>query len=207
MTERVYAGRTSAERVERRREQFLAAGLEVFAVRGWAGGTVSDVCRFAGLSPRYFYELFGTREDLFIAVTARIMDETEAVVRGAVAASGPGADERARAVLTALADHFAADPRRVRVALVESLATDRFRRHRHDLLTRMSDLASRLMRALRTEPLDRDAQEALQVSAALLTGGLVELLMARATGLQTAPGEPVDLAGHLATVYAAVARA
>ncbi len=46
---RVWGGMTPAEREERRREQFLEAGLEVFGTRGWAGTTVRDVCRAARL--------------------------------------------------------------------------------------------------------------------------------------------------------------
>jgi AcrR family transcriptional regulator len=220
MAERVYAGRSAEQRVALRREQFLAAGLEVFAAQGWAGSSVADVCRTAGLSPRFFYELFAGREDLFAAVTARIAEQVEHVVRDAVAAPADGPHGRARAVLVALAGHFTADPRTVRVALMESLATPQFRRQRRELLESFSDLAARLMRALRDDPPDARAQAALRASAAVLTGGLVELLVARATA-PGAPGTPPaagpgpgdgdggalsDLIDHLTAMYTAVAR-
>lgn len=213
MAERVYAGRSAEERVARRREQFLDAGLDVFARQGWSGSSVADVCRSAGLSPRFFYELFDGREELFAAVTARIADEVEQTVRDAVATPADGAHERARAVLIALAGHFAADPRTVRVALMESLATPQFRRRRRELLEFFSDLAARLMRALRDDAPDDRAQQALRVSAAVLTGGLVELLVAHATapaGDQRAdggtPADPAELVDHLTAMYTAVAR-
>lgn len=174
MVERVYAGMSAEERSARRREQFLAAGLDVFAERGWAASTVADVCRSAGLSPRYFYELFGSREDLFRAVSTRIGEEVRATVRAAVAVQDLDPQERARGVLAALAEYFTADPRTVRVALMESLATEEFRRDRRELIEGFGSLAARLMRSLRTGGAD---DRSLETSAAVLTGGLVELLV------------------------------
>lgn len=201
MTERVYAGMSAEERTARRREQFLAAGLEVFAGRGWAASTVADVCRSAALSPRYFYELFGGREDLFLAVTGRIAEQVETTVRAVVAAPAPDAQARARAVLGALAEYFTADPRTVRVALMESLATEQFRDHRRRLLESFSALAARLMRSLWS---DASGGPALEVRAAVLTGGLVELLIAAAS--TDAPVPLADLLDELTALYAAAAR-
>lgn len=201
MTERLYAGMSAQERSARRLQQFLDAGLEVFAERGWAASTVSDVCRTAALSPRYFYELFGSREDLFRAVTARIADQVHATVRTALDGSAGSPEERARAVLGALADWFAADPRTVRVALMESLATEEFRRERRVLLEAFSALAARLMRSL--WPSGTPAGN-VELSAAVLTGGLVELLIAHASGPGTT--DIRALLDHLTALYTAAAR-
>ncbi|MGY2004535.1 TetR/AcrR family transcriptional regulator [Blastococcus sp. SYSU DS1024] len=202
MVERLYAGMSADQRSSRRSEQFLAAGLAVFAERGWAASTVQDVCRTAGLSPRYFYELFGSREDLFRAVTDRIDEEVRRTVRDALDREAGSARARARAVLRALADYFTADPRAVRVALMESLATEEFRVRRGELLGSMSALAARLMRALTpTEPDERR----LELSAVALTGALVELLIAGVGG--TVPSRDVDeLIDHLTDLYTAAAR-
>jgi AcrR family transcriptional regulator len=199
--QRFYAGMSAEERTTRRREQFLAAGLAVFAERGWAASTVADVCRSAALSPRYFYELFGGREDLFLAVTGRIADQVEGTVRAHVAAPAPDAQARARAVLGALAEYFTADPRTVRVALMESLATEQFREHRRRLLESFSGLAARLMRSLWP---DAGAGKGLEVRAAVLTGGLVELLIAYAAAPTRVPLD--DLLDQLTALYAAAAR-
>jgi AcrR family transcriptional regulator len=199
--QRVYAGLSAEERTVRRREQFLEAGLAVFAERGWATSTVADVCRAAALSPRYFYELFGGREDLFLAVTERIAEQAEGIVRSAVVAEAADPQARARAVLGALAEYFTADPRTVRVALMESLATGQFRSHRRRLLASFSALAARLMRSLWAEA---SAAPALEIRATVLTGGLVELLVAAAS-----TGAPVpldDLLDELTALYAAAAR-
>ena len=202
VVERVYGGMSAEERSTRRYEQFLAAGLEVFADRGWAASTVGDVCRSAALSPRYFYELFGSREDLFRAVTNRIGDEVRATVRAAVAAPDLDPQERARGVLAALAEYFTADPRTVRVALMESLATEDFRRERRELLEGFGSLAARLMRSLRTGASD---DRSLVTSAAVLTGGLVELLIAGSAEPFT-PGALDRLLDRLTALYAAAAQ-
>jgi AcrR family transcriptional regulator len=199
--QRVYAGMSAEERTARRHEQFLAAGLEVFAERGWAASTVADVCKAAALSPRYFYELFGGREDLFLAVTGRIAERVEATVRSVVGGPAPDPRTRARAVLGALAEYFTADPRTVRVALMESLATEEFRDHRRRLLESFSALAARLMRSLWS---DASAGPALEVRAAVLTGGLVELLIAAASARTPVPLD--DLLDELTALYAAAAR-
>lgn len=202
MVERVYGGMSAEERSTRRYEQFLAAGLEVFAARGWAASTVGDVCRAAALSPRYFYELFGSREDLFRAVTNRIGDEVRATVRAAVAAPDLAPEDRARGVLAALAEYFTADPRTVRVALMESLATEEFRRERRELLEGFGSLAARLMRSLRAAG---DDDRSLETSAAVLTGGLVELLIAGSAEPFTR-GALDRLLDRLTALYAAAAQ-
>ncbi|TFV52641.1 TetR/AcrR family transcriptional regulator [Blastococcus sp. TF02A_35] len=202
MVQRLYAGMSAEERSTRRFEQFLEGGLEVFSERGWAASTVQDVCRAAGLSPRYFYELFGSREDLFRAICERIGEDIRRTVRAAVDAEDRGPQARARAVLGALAQYFTADPRTARVALMESLATEEFRQQRHDLLGSFSALTARLMRPLSAgEPDERR----LRLSAAALTGGLVELVIAGAG----VPGPVADLdplLDHLTALYTAAAR-
>lgn len=178
MSERVYAGLRPEERVSRRRELLLDAGLELFAERGWSGSTVQDICRAAGLSPRYFYEVFESREALFLSVTRRIADEVEATVLASLTRSDDPR-VRATAVLNSIDRYFASDPRTIRVALMESLATEQFRAERRALLATFSSLGARLMRSLRDPaPDSAAARRRLQLSAAVLTGGLVEELIA-----------------------------
>jgi AcrR family transcriptional regulator len=199
---RVWGGMTPTEREQRRREQFLAAGLEVFGERGWAASTVLDVCRAARLSQRYFYEQFASREALFLAVVDRAAEQIEAVVEAAAVAPGPTPQERAEGVLRALADHFAADPRTVRVTLVESLATPQFRARRAALVETFSTLAARLMVGLSPAP-DTVDRRSLQLSALVISGGVAEALIASATG--RAPATAEELVTHLTALYSAAA--
>ncbi|MFT3924211.1 MAG: TetR/AcrR family transcriptional regulator [Myxococcales bacterium] len=66
--ERVYGGQTQAERQAKRQRQFLEAGLQVFGTAGYREATVRQLCRQAQLTDRYFYEAFGSTEDLLVAV-------------------------------------------------------------------------------------------------------------------------------------------
>lgn len=197
---RVYGGRTSEERHAARRAQLLAAALEGFARDGWQGTTVAGVCRAASLSPRSFYEHFASLEELFAAVAEQIASEVAVVVREAVSRPDQGPDERARGVLAALAGYFAADPRRVRVGLVESLATPALRAHRARLLRSFAEPGARLMRALHPDPPRADAAS-LELSALVLSGGIVEALMAAADGEPAATTDA--LVEHLAQLYTA----
>lgn len=219
--QRVYGGLSPAERVARRREQFLDAAVEVFASKGWAGSTVADICRAAKLSPRFFYDEFPRRELLFLATTDRIATQVEHVVRSALAVGEKDVRAQARSVLTALAEYFIADPRVVRVALMESLATPEFREQRRLLIASFVELAARLMGPLRADA-DAAGGDAAQrrdlLSAGLLVGGVVEVLIAGATANETGHG-PTDLGAlvvrrrgaaelveHLTTLFTAAAR-
>lgn len=199
---RVWGGMTSSERELRRREQFLAAGLELFAARGWTATTVTDVCRAARLSQRYFYEQFDSREALFLAIVDREAERIEAVVQAAAVAPGRSPRERAHGVLSALAEHFTADPRTVRVTLVESLATPAFRARRAALVEGFSALAARLMVGLSPDPRRVD-ERSLELSALIVSGGIAEALIASATGRMPASAE--ELVDHLTALYSAAA--
>src|SRR5947209_14145753 len=137
---RLYGGLTAQERQDQRRVKLLDAGLQVFGVHGWTGAAVTDVCRVAQLSQRYFYEQFADREELFLAVSDRIAGDVAAVVRGTLDEAAATPLERANDLLAALATYFSADPRTVRVALVESSATPRLREHRVRLLASFAAL-------------------------------------------------------------------
>ncbi|MGI8558537.1 MAG: TetR/AcrR family transcriptional regulator [Solirubrobacteraceae bacterium] len=197
---RVWGGMSASEREERRRVQFLDAGLETFACRGWDSATVQQICRQAGLSQRYFYELFSGREGLFLSVCAAIAERLEGDVRAVVATSELPPEERARNVLTAVIAFFSDDPRQVRVALVESFATPNLRAYRAELLTRFSDFAARLMTSL--DP--HSDRAALNLSSAVLAGGIAETLIA-ASIAGTELDQPA-LVEHLTSLYIAAAR-
>jgi AcrR family transcriptional regulator len=202
-TGRVWGGMTTAEREERRREQFLEAGLEVFGVRGWSGTTVLDVCRAARLSQRYFYEHFAGREALFLAVVDRIAEQVVEVVRVAAVAEGRTTTQRVEGVLAALAEYFTADPRTIRVSLVESFSTERFRARRAELIASFSDLAAGLMATLAPAPGEADPRS-LELSALILSGGVAEALVASISG--RTPADAPELVAHLTRLYTAAAR-
>jgi AcrR family transcriptional regulator len=199
---RVWGGLTAQQRADQRRQQLLAAGLEVFGTRGWAGTTVLELCHEAKLSQRYFYEQFASREALFLAVMDGIAAEVEGIVRRAATTEGHSPRERAEAVLRALTAFFTDDPRTVRVALIESFATPEFRARRATLLASLSAFGSRLMLALSPDPSRLDTRE-LRLSALVLSGGLAELLVSAQS--DQPPAQPDELVRHLTRLYATAA--
>lgn len=119
---RAYAGESQAERVARRRQQFLDAGLQVFGTSGYRTATVRQLCRQAELTDRYFYESFEHTEDLLVAVYEREFDHLQHVVLAALADEAALRDpmvavERA---LNALFE-MASEPRVARVCWLEVL--------------------------------------------------------------------------------------
>ncbi|WP_436701462.1 TetR/AcrR family transcriptional regulator [Nocardioides sp. BYT-33-1] len=120
---RRYAGRAAEERVAERRGRLLAAGLELMGTRGVAGVTVRGVAEASGLAARYFYESFAGIEELQLAVFEGIAGEAAARSVAALAAAPDDPRERTRAVLAEMVDLFLEDPRKGRIALLESITS------------------------------------------------------------------------------------
>lgn len=120
---RRYGGRAAEERVAERRARLLAAGLELMGTRGVAGTTVRGVAEESGLAARYFYESFPNVEALQLAVFEQIAAEAAARSLGALATTPAGTPARTRAVLAEMVDLLLEDPRKGRVALIESITS------------------------------------------------------------------------------------
>jgi AcrR family transcriptional regulator len=125
MTEgaRRYGGLDAAERAAERRTRLLAAALELMGERGLAGTTVRGVSEAAGLAARYFYESFENIEDLQLAVFDEIAVEAADRALTALASAGEDPQAQTRAVLAEMVDLFLEDPRKGRVALIESITS------------------------------------------------------------------------------------
>lgn len=119
---RRYGGQDAAERRADRRGRLLAAGLELMGERGLAATTVRGVAEASGLAARYFYESFDGIEALQLAVFDEIA--AEAAERSVAALAGAATDDaRVRAVLGEMVDLFLDDPRKGRIALIESITS------------------------------------------------------------------------------------
>lgn len=73
--ERGWAGTTMAERQAARQAKLRAAGYELIAEAGASAVTVRSVCRKAGLTDRYFYESFDSRDDLLATLFLESADQ------------------------------------------------------------------------------------------------------------------------------------
>lgn len=70
---------------EERRAQILHAASAVFGARGYEGTTTDEVARAAGVSQPYVVRLFGTKENLFLAVLEDALDTLMAAFRAELA--------------------------------------------------------------------------------------------------------------------------
>ncbi len=118
---RVWLGATKQERQTIRRYAFLEAALDIIGETGTAGVSVRSLCRRAGLTDRYFYESFESRDALVVQLFEQVAHD----VYERVAAATRGLEEPeawARAAVRVLVDVATEDPRKGKLLLVEPLS-------------------------------------------------------------------------------------
>jgi AcrR family transcriptional regulator len=103
------------------RTRLLEAIGRAVAERGYAGATIDDVVRRAGVSKKTFYDHFADKEDCFLAAYEAASEELLARVAEAHSAHDDWLD-RTRAGIVAYLRWLAADPALARVYLVEVAA-------------------------------------------------------------------------------------
>ncbi|MBP2193507.1 TetR/AcrR family transcriptional regulator [Nocardia goodfellowii] len=74
-----------------RRAEVLAAAVSAFAESGYAATKTDEIARRAGVSQPYVIRLFGTKQQLFIAVIQQVCGRIEEIFRAAVVDLDPGA--------------------------------------------------------------------------------------------------------------------
>ena len=67
---------TTRQTADERREAVLQAATREFARKGLHGASTDEIARAAGISQPYLFRLFGTKKELYLATTARKMEET-----------------------------------------------------------------------------------------------------------------------------------
>jgi AcrR family transcriptional regulator len=77
-----------------RRAELVSAASRVFAERGVANTTVSDIVKSAGVAQGTFYLYFESKQDVVLAVVHGIGDDLLAGIESAVSASGTTAVEK-----------------------------------------------------------------------------------------------------------------
>ncbi len=126
---RLWQGQTPDAREADRRERLVEAGLELVGNQGVAALTMRAACREAAVGPRYFYELFASREDLLEAVYDEAVARIREPILSAVIATAERQDMPA-AILVAFDTAVAVveeDPRVGRILFRESAADDTLR--------------------------------------------------------------------------------
>lgn len=128
---RPYRGVSARDRIAVRRDQLVAAGLELFGTRGIAAVGVGDICAEAGLTKRYFYESFPSIDELAEAVFEEVRAGLMARVAPAILASGTA---NARPAIDCYVRAVTEDPRVLRLLAFES-SEGPLVRHRDDFAT------------------------------------------------------------------------
>ena len=94
---------TRAEAKSRTRQLLLDAAASVFARKGYVGASVEEIAETAGFSIGAVYSNFGSKEELFLELSAAYRSDLIAAAAGAVREHGTGTGELGR-LLTRAAD-------------------------------------------------------------------------------------------------------
>ncbi|WP_051162256.1 TetR/AcrR family transcriptional regulator [Nocardia brevicatena] len=113
---RIWGGTTLSERKQARRAALLEAALDLIGDAGASGVTMRAVCRRANLTDRYFYESFGSRDELLDVLYRQVAEEFLEPMTAFAVADDPSRD---RALSEILVDRVLEDPRKSRLFLVE----------------------------------------------------------------------------------------
>lgn len=135
---RRYGGKTSEQRCAERRMLLVEAAQQLVGTKGYYAATVRAICKQAGLSERYFYESFATREEILSEVyDAVILGARKAVLEAiaqvpaeqiAEVAVGPDSHHPlVDAAIRAFFEYLTAEPHRASIAVIDavSLSTNR----------------------------------------------------------------------------------
>jgi AcrR family transcriptional regulator len=203
---RPYGGVSAEDRRAARRERLLDAGLELLGSDGWSSATVKAICAEAGLTERYFYESFGNRDEMLVAVFDRV--STEAIGRAVAAVADAPGDERAkaRAAVASVVEMIDEDRRKGRVLFVEAMGSEPLVKRRLDALTALAGVIGEQARAFYGDAAPSGAD--IELNSHALAGAVFELLLAWVRGdLETTPERLVDHCTELFVAAAGVSSA
>ncbi|MGA6208341.1 TetR/AcrR family transcriptional regulator [Nocardia testacea] len=125
--QRTYGGLSAEERRVQRRTALLDAALEIIGTQGLDKLTVSGMCSEAGLNERYYYESFGSRDDVLTALVDGIAEELVIAIAEALRTAGDDSRAKAHAAITAGIHLLTDDPRKTEVTMVAAMATPQLR--------------------------------------------------------------------------------
>jgi AcrR family transcriptional regulator len=129
------------------RARLLEAVGRTVAGKGYAGATIDDIVRGAGVSKKTFYEHFRDKLDCFLGAYESASDELLARLRAAQAGQ-QGWLERTRAGIVAYLRWLAAEPALARVFLIEVAAAGPVAAERRE---RLRDRYAELLRDLQDD--------------------------------------------------------
>lgn len=190
----VYRGVSAADRVADRRARLLEAALAVWADPE-TRTTMTAICGEAGLTERYFYESFSGLDEILEAVMDSIAAEIEETSRAAAEHAAGDPVARVHASVQAFVQLLLDDPRKGRVAIIESVAVPTLRQRRTALLRHLAHRSAIEARELLGLPGRSERED--ETAGLLFIGGMAELITAWLDGgLQASADEIVEAASH-----------
>lgn len=157
---RAYAGKSADERDAERRRRLLDVALEHIGRQGYAATTIPRLCAAAKVSTRHFYEVYSTKEDVFVDLYDEITaDSYRRVAASLEETSGLTIHERVPAAVLAYVHPMLGDARVARIAFVEIVgASQRIEKLRLDYRETLIALVAQEGAAAveRGEVVDRD---------------------------------------------------
>ena len=195
VAERSYRGVSAVDRQALRRRRLLDATLALWGDVDRPRVTMTGVCHEAGLTERYFYEAFANLDAALVAVVDEIADEVERSTITALHSAAGGPADRARAAISAFVEVLTADPRKGRIALIESATLESTRGHRALVLRRFARMVSREARKLHGPGAWGEGEGAH--AASMFVGGVAMLITSWLDGqLATTPDSIVSAAAR-----------
>ena len=185
----VYRGVSAADRIAGRRARLLDAALAVWADPE-TRTTMTAVCAEAGLTERYFYESFSGLDELLAAVMDAIaaeIEETSSRAAAECAEDDPVA--RVHASVQAFVQLLVDDPRKGRVAIIESVSTPALRQRRTTLLRHLAHRSAIEARDVLGLPSRSERED--ETAGLLFIGGMAELITAWLDGTLDATAEEI----------------
>ncbi|MFL6076607.1 MAG: TetR/AcrR family transcriptional regulator, partial [Mycobacteriales bacterium] len=149
-----------------RREQLLAAALEVFVAQGYHNAAMDDIAERAGVSKPVLYQHFPGKLELYLALVDRQVEEIVSRVREAMASTTDNA-ERVQNAMAAYFDYVDSEDEAFRLVFESDLRNDAAVRER------VENSTQRCMEAV-AETIAADTG-ATRAEAELLSIGLIGL--------------------------------
>lgn len=137
---RAYRGVSAVDRRAQRRQLLVETALDCLHEEGLAAISVRSVCARARLTPRYFYESFGSLDVLLLAAVDSVVDEVAETSLAALTAASSDLATQVRASIDAGYGVVATDARKASALLVAASGHGPLRERRHKLVTDYADL-------------------------------------------------------------------
>jgi AcrR family transcriptional regulator len=182
-----WTGLSPEARRAERRALLVDVAFDLLGTGGSAATTVRAVCLRTRLNPRYFYESFTDLDALVVAVYDRVVEELAWRVIAGQAAAADHPRDRLRSAVEISVGFVDEDRRRGRVLYVEALGNEALNLRRKEAGRMLVGLVEEAVAA--EHGTAADAGSIARIGAALVVGGMTELLVEWLEGRFDVPKE------------------